>query len=502
MPRARTSRLGRYDAVCIIAFVLVLAGIGGLLSTASGKPDAARSALGALPFDLPAQTVLKSSRKKVFANYFPICPISVDNRASGVDYYTEQYLDLNGEDSNFAAAGAVLRERPLPRAVDPSPDWALNDMKTEVRRATGAGLDGFIFDLLALDGDVWERLQLLLRASASVDPSFKIMIMPDGAAPATNDVDLLAERIASIANSSALFRLDDGRLVLSAFAPENQGVEWWRRLIQILEVKYGIPVAFVPTFLDYDANVSAFAPISFGLANWGSRSVGPTTAEYLAGFQQDAHRRGKLWMQPVSLQDNRPRGGMYWEANNTENLRATWSAAMNGADWVQIPTWNDYTENTQISPSTHIGWSPLDLTSYYLTAFKLGVAPKIVRDVVYISHRVQPYGLIPTNQNVTMQLNPFSSPARDTVEILLFLKSPATVTVELGNSTFTYAAPAGLSQRTYPLAPGIVRASVSRTGETATDVSTRFPIVWRRATQDLQYYFVSSGRDAGISPAG
>src|ERR1700738_3634819 len=98
-------------------------------------------------------------------------------------------------------------------------------------------------------------------------------------------------------------------------------------------------------------------------------------AAYMAAFRDDAHSRGKIWMQPVSVQDNRPHTGVYWEANNTENLRTTWSAAIGGADWVQIPTWNDYTENTQVSPSTHIGWGPLDIISYYLTQFKQGIAP-------------------------------------------------------------------------------------------------------------------------------
>jgi hypothetical protein len=61
----------------------------------------------------------------------------------------------------------------------------------------------------------------------------------------------------------------------------------------------------------------------------------------------DAHDRGKIWMQPVSVQDARPSQAIYDEANNSENLRVTWNAAIKGADWVQIPTWNDYSENAR-----------------------------------------------------------------------------------------------------------------------------------------------------------
>ena len=497
----RASRYRRFDVLCGLLLVVVISASIGI-TWLSGTARHAASDSAFLPFDLPTQAVLKGSPKKVFANYFPVCPISLDNLDSGIDYYTEQYLDLNGDNSNFAADGAVLRERPLPRPVDPSPDWALNDMKTEVRRATSAGLDGFVFDVLALDGIIWDRLLLLLEAAPLVDSQFKIMLMPDGAALATVDVEQLAQKIASLAAFPALFRLGDGRLVISPFAPENQGAAWWTRLVGLLQTKYDIPVAFVPTFLDYDANVAAFESISYGLANWGSRSTGPAIPKYLAGFRDDAHRRGKIWMQPVSLQDNRPRAGMYWEANNTENLRTTWSSAIDGADWAQVTTWNDYTENSQVSPSTHIGWGPLDIMAFYVTQFKQGKVPPIVRDVVYVSHRVQPHDLIPTNQQRLMTPNPNSAPPRDAVEVLSFLVADATVDVEIGTRRYTYQAPAGVFAMTYPLGPGTVDVRVSRSQHPVAEVASRFPIVSRRATQDLQYYFVSSRREPRTATSG
>jgi len=69
----------------------------------------------------------------------------------------------------------------------------------------------------------------------------------------------------------------------------------------------------------------------------------------------DAHGRGGIWMQPVSVQDERPNQSLYDEADNSENLRVTWTAAIADADWVQIPTWNDYSEGAQVAPSTGTG---------------------------------------------------------------------------------------------------------------------------------------------------
>jgi hypothetical protein len=492
-----TSRFNKSNILMTLLLVGVIiasfgtVGFGGVLSQAQVLSNP-------LPFDLPIQAALKGSPKKVFANYFPPCPISLDNLDSSIDYYTTQYLNPNGENGNWAADGGVLRERPLPRAVDPSPDWQLNDMKTEVSRATSAGLDGFTYDLLALDGVVWDRLNLLLQAVQAVDPNFKIMLMPDGTAPATSDAELLAAKIASIASSPALSRLSDGRLVISPFAPEVQGATWWSSFVNIMQTAYGIPVAFVPTFLNYQDNAAAFAPFSYGFSNWGDRTPATNTSTYLASLRDDAHSRGKIWMQAVSVQDNRPRSRIYWEANNTENLRATWAAAISGADWVQIPTWNDYTENTQVSPATHIGWGPLDITSYYLTQFKQGVASPITRDVVYVSHRIQSYGLVPTNQTQLMNLSPYSSAPRDAVEVLSFLTTEANVTVRIGTEEYNYSAPAGVFAMTYPLAMGSIHVSVSRSGHLLTDVSSKSPIVSTRATQDLQYYFVSSSRDGKV----
>ena len=48
-------------------------------------------------------------------------------------------------------------------------------------------------------------------------------------------------------------------------------------------------------------------------------------------------------MQPVSVQDERPNQGIFDEAGNTENLRASWKGAIDGkADWVQLTPWNEH----------------------------------------------------------------------------------------------------------------------------------------------------------------
>jgi hypothetical protein len=258
---------------------------------------------------------------------------------------------------------------------------------------------------------------------------------------------------------------------------------------------HGIEVAFFPTLINAStANKDAFAPISIGLGNWGKRN--PAGNQNLQNNIIDVHNRGKMWMQPVITQDTRPKDSIYDEAYNTENLRLMWSGAINyGADWVDHVTWNDYSEHTEFSPSSHIGWGPLDISSYYITWFKTGKAPTIVRDVLYVSHRIQPHAAIPTGgQTSLMQLRANSSPPRDTVEVLSFLKASATVTVKVGSNTHTYDAPAGVFAKTVPLAIGSVSATAARSGTGVAAVNSPFPVVERPVIQDLNYYFVTSGR--------
>jgi hypothetical protein len=474
-----------------------------------------------LPIDLAGQADLKAANKKVFAHYFSPYPISLDNKDSASDYYTNNYLSLRGEpnyDAKTKAAkpylhaeyGGFLRDRPIPREVLAGSDWQLQDMRTEVQRATGAGLDGFTYDMLNLTGVHWDRLILMMQAAVDVDPNFKIMLMPDGNSSATADPVTLANSILQLASGptgSSLYRLPDGRLVISPFKPEGEavngdkGVAFWKKVITTLESN-GETVAFVPCFLNYSANVAAYNPFSYGFSNWGNRSV--ATNSTLSGSINDAHNTyGKIWMQPVSLQDSRPNQSIYDEADNTENFRTTWDAAINnGADWVQIPTWNDYSENTQIAPSMNIGWSPLDLTSYYLSWYKTGVQPQIKRDVVYLSHRIQPFAAKPTGtQTKFMALRPGSSPARDTVEALSFLTAPANVTVKVGDYTETYAAPAGEYAKTFPLNTGEVSATIVRSDASSLTVTSPALVKASLPGQDLLYRFVSSGRSGIETPA-
>ncbi|MEV7611876.1 glycoside hydrolase family 71 protein [Streptomyces sp. NPDC089799] len=451
---------------------------------------------GVLPFDLPPSATLKKSRKLVFAHYFTPYPLSLDNLSADRDYYTRNYLNPDGEGGKHGAYGGLLRDRPLP--VQPKDgNWVLANLKQEVRTARAAGLDGFTLDLLSLSGRNWDWSKALMEAAHTTDPGFRIMLMPDMTSLRTDDPAVLADSLAQLAKSPAAHRLPDGRLVVSPFKAEQKSVAWWTRVLDTLKTKHGIRTAFVPLFLDFGAHHAAFTPISHGFSEWGSRSY--TGQESSTRDVRSAHAAGKIWMQPVSVQDARPNQGIYDEAGNTATLRATWTRAIeDGADWVQLTTWNDYSEGSQFAPSLHNGHTYLDLSSYYLSRFKTGSWPKIVRDTLYLSSRTQFASADPTgDQSLLMNLRRGSAAPRDSVEVLSFLTAPASVRTTVGSAKTSYDAPAGLHAKLLPLRTGTSAAEVVRAGRAVkgAEVELPYPVTRSVDVQDLQYYAATSARD-------
>lgn len=438
--------------------------------------------------------------KKVFAHYFVPYPISLDNKAQP-DYYQTGYLTPTGESGKHSAYGGLLRDRPIVRAPL-SGDWELADMVTEISRAKAAGLDGFIVDLLSTDSTAWNAYPGSLGAgtgrnarltkkllNAAQGQDFKIVLMPDMTSSVGSLTPAaLATYLTGLGNYSSAFRLDDGRLVVSPFKAENWSVANWKSFITAMggESK----VALVPCFLNASAYMTSFAPISYGFSIWGGRSPATNPTGPSSNITK-AHSLGKIWMQPVSTQDERPNQSIYDEAQNSQNLRNTWSIAItNNAEWVQIVTWNDYSEGTQFSPSRNNNGAWAKLSQYFIKYFKTGAKPAITTDQIYLSNRIQAVSAKPTyaGQTKLMSLRSGSSPARDTVEALVILTAPAVVMINVGGTVSTFSAPAGISSFTAPLRVGQVSASITRGSTTVASVTSPATVTSTPYVQDLQYY--------------
>jgi fibronectin type 3 domain-containing protein len=470
-----------------------------------GPALTAGAASATLPFDLVAST----GSHLVFAHYFTPYPVSLDNADPANDYYARNYLSPTGEGGAHSAYGGLLRDRPVPHTARSESNWLVLNMQDEIRQAKASGINGFTVDLLttptSTNTNIRNAQNNILTAADGVG-GFPIQLMPDmsGGLASLTAADLAA-MVAGYGAHASAFKLADGRLVVSPFKAEAHPATWWTDFMNVMATTYKMPVALVPCFLNESAYEASFAPISYGMSDWGSRNPAwndpSATATPMAKVAR-VHNLGKIWMQPVSVQDERPNQSIYDEAQNTQNLRNTWQIAIaSNAEWVQLTTWNDYSEGAQVAPSVQHGWTFTDLTAYYGQWFRTGVAPPIVRDAVYLTHRVQPYAASPTFAQTSLMKLRGGSPSRDTVEALSMLTAPGTVSVTVGGVTTSCAAPAGVSTCTVPLQSGRAAAAVVRNGSLVASVATTQTITAKPNVQDLQYVGAASLRDGPADPS-
>jgi hypothetical protein len=441
---------------------------GLLLATQPASAATGASGLDAcLPMNMPSTDSLFNSQKKVFAHYFSMFPLSLDNRPSSQDYYNVQFLNKSGESGKWAKQGGFLRQRPLGVSVSSDPNWRLLNMETEVRMAMARGITGFTIDVLGVRDatDSAGHVQMLLRAAQAVDSRFKIVVMPD-IAQLKGDSDAVTKIIASVAASPAAYRLADGRLVVTAFHAGGNSPEWWSGVIAQLSAQ-GIKIAFVPTFLGWRGKASAFAELSHGFADWGT--VTSNGARNMQGDPAAAHAAGKIYMMPIGPQQFRPKGPVFWEAGNSDAFRSAWMSAINGgADWIQIVTWSDFSESSQIEPYTDatlardIGTGYYDLNGYYSAWFLMGQQPAITHDVLYYFYRREPSNAASPAQASPARVT--NSVPEDNIELVAFLTAPGTVKISIGKQESVQNAPAGITSFKVPSQPGVPTFSLLRNG--------------------------------------
>lgn len=354
-------------------------------------------------------------------------------------------------------------------------------------------------------------LNLLLRAAQQVDPRFKIMIMLDmnalDNAEARGD-DKRESALAFIrraAQSQSSYRLSDGKLVVTAFnASYDVTSDWWKSIFNQLASE-GISVAFVPTFLGWARYASDYKSISYGYSDWGTATV-PAMANIQSAPAFSLNTYGKMFMMPIEVQQYRPKNNRLWEASNSATFRRSWMSAINGgADWTQIVTWGDFSESGQVEPYTDktlandIGTGYYNLNLYYATWFLTGTQPAITHDVLYYFYRREPVGAVAPMQSQKVS-TAIGTPAENNIELLAFLKTPGTLTVTLGNATYTQDAPAGVSSFKVPLQPGKPIFSLVRNGAKVFSVPGKIQIYGAEGLpsgyQDLTYWS-GSGSVAG-----
>jgi hypothetical protein len=450
----------------------------------------------AWPFAPANVAELSTARKKVFSHYFDPFPLSDDNLSSSKDYFTTQFLTRSGENNKYKSVGGYLRGRPLPVGPWANSAWREINYAIEISRARNIGLDGFVIDILqANSGKYWDALKMLLETGEAVDPEFRFVLEPDMAALDSVDIEELASAIKTLSLSPSVYRLADGRVLVAPFYAERESPDFWKKFITEM-AEGGTRIALLPVLLNFVRFKDEFAPFSYGLSSWGERDPKSfATDDFLNRVDQSGAGDLKL-MLPIAAQDVRPKSSIFWEARNTQLFRDEWERAIfRNVDYVHIITWNDYSESTEISPSSGTQFVFYDLAYYYAIWFKTGRPPQIMRDAIYYTHRrqIERVGETANPGDIPMRLLG-KTPLRNQIEMLAFLTEPAIMEIEIADHRYSKSAAQGLVEFDAPAEMGRPIFRIKRGGRTIVAKSSDWTIDDRQDMEDPTYAGGSSIR--------
>ena len=122
-------------------------------------------------------------------------------------------------------------------------------------------------------------------------------------------------------------------------------------------------------------------------------------------------------------------------------------AIANGAQAVSVQTWNDFSEDHQITESNYRGDTIILLTKYFSDWFKRGTPLAITDERIFLFHRRQLLGAKLEGPYRSSSPDWQSTPVTDYVQVVTMLKTPGALKLKLGDAEFTLpTVPAGLHE--------------------------------------------------------
>jgi hypothetical protein len=276
-----------------------------------------------LPIVMPPAAALFAADRKVFAHYFDIFPLSMDDKPPNSDYYSQVWLVAN-RNNMWYANGGFLRTRPIGVQPAPSQSYKIRNLEIEVRTALVRGITGFTYDI----GKVSEiesggNLDNMLKAVAAVDTRFKIVLMVDHLSP--SDVMTVVK---ATYNNPVVYRYG-GKVVVAPYMANTVSPADWAAMKATL-ANQGYPIYFMPTFLSLPPDIiSDYGRVADAFGLFGTPQIQQGTSE--AANIAHVHAAGKYYMAGLSPQGYRPKVYKYWETQGSLGYRNGWMAAVNGA---------------------------------------------------------------------------------------------------------------------------------------------------------------------------
>ncbi|MEX0867213.1 MAG: endo-1,3-alpha-glucanase family glycosylhydrolase [Pirellulales bacterium] len=396
----------------------------------------------------------------------------------------------------------------------------------EIRRAMRIGVDGFTFDAWAGQEDAKELFVAMMEVCEENEYPFELTISPDANCLPKDAGGVRGGYIQEIkwlldnyGDHPNLARRDGKPLImgyqstwpwvhyLQGLATDKglEGEAWKNEVARLRTSEEGWKL-IGPSFRDIERQVGHdiywqydISAFDVGIKGRRPKDLLAQAAPFIArdlpavgsfrhlGEQHEAVvqavlEAGTEWSEPMWLQYENY--GYYQEASQgTEWIRTRWkNARKQPSTLMQYITWNDYHENTNLSPGINTRYAYFDLTGYFIEWWKTGEQPTVDRDKIYIFSHKYPKGA---------KIYPFKGHTRhgNVIEVLTILTQPATIRVPGrkfdDGSEATWEAPAGFSVRHLPLTPGDVSAELIRAGEVLQKLELPEPVTDRPFRMDV-----------------
>jgi len=486
-------------------------------TTAAGGP-------AYLPFDMPSREARAAiTDRVVFGHYFFVFESVINNLPPG-DWWDNFWLPPGGDEGsrNHGSYGGLTRDRKFvgvgPQSGRKSSQQNRANMATEIQHAIDAGCDGFALELLTRFQPGSRRTDQVLDMLEAVrqkdDPYFWVAPMLDGTTSSTSSVDDAAAWVQQILRSGVRAWTVDGRPMLPTFAPEaapqgagSGGNEFWASVMSTLSRQLGTECSFWPVYVRpwlENGQAPTMDPLAYGHGRWGECWAAPfgsgSTATDLAPLTCN-DTFGKPFLGYLKKQVDRPKWSDTYDAHGTRSLASQWEGWIAAGDLcpaVQLVTWDDFGEGTQMAHSRISGAAWADLNAYYATWYKFGQPPEIVRDCVYLANRRMirghPRNTFSSGQTEFPTLKGLN-PSSDLIEARVFATEPAVLDILVDGVVKTSVqVPAGVESVAVEAEFGVPTARLRRGSSTVASVRSPVEITPSLVSNDELYHLASSLR--------
>ncbi len=459
--------------------------------------------------------MLAASPRKVFAHWHEY-PFRYYGSVSpgAVDGYNV-LLNPAGLSDAYFASGSELRNRPIPLNQLGSADtYIAQDLSLDVALAANIGIDAFLLNCWYGPEDFRWLDQMVGMFNAAdayssqnpagffVVPNIDATIMAARLQANPKDPvavpETVADNFATLKTHRSFMKMGT-KYVIGAFGVEYLPESWYQRFISRLHSAHGMDVYFTGVFVD-PSKRAGYASLLQLYSRWTVDPFNEIGSE--AADKAWANAQGIGFMSDVGQAYDRPLSFIASETGGFQTEIETWTRAItDGAQAVQIITWNDHSESTNLRPNTSSQYAFYDIAAYYISWFKTGIKPAITRDVLYYSHRMEPSS---APHDATKQAAPYVSknavPFQNNVYLVGFLSQPGTLEIRSGGVLHQQAVAAGVQSMSAPLAVNDrPQFSLVRGGLTRVSVVSAFATRAKGLWQDLLYRAGGSTRSTVAS---